>query len=100
MYYTYYYYYYYYHTTPYTLYHTPYIGNDILNATQVVLNHTKAFFLHGILPPAGLDELDEFLLKKIGVYMCMYVCVFVCMYVCRYICLYVYVCICVRVCMI
>ena len=47
---------------------TPYIGNDILNATQVVLNHTKAFFLHGILPPAGLDELDEFLLKKIGMY--------------------------------
>jgi hypothetical protein len=31
-----------------------------------VLNQTKAFFVHGVLPDAGLDELDNFLLKKIG----------------------------------
>lgn len=43
-----------------------FIGNILLNATQQVLNHTKNFFLHGVLPAAGLDELDEFLLKKIG----------------------------------
>lgn len=42
-------------------------GNSILNATKAVLNHTRNFFLHGILPSAGLDELDEFLLKKIGI---------------------------------
>lgn len=41
-------------------------GNVALNATQAVLNHTRDFFLHGVLPMAGLDELDEFLLKKIG----------------------------------
>ena len=41
-------------------------GNDDLNATQSVLNATKAFFAHGVLPKAGLDDLDLFLLKKIG----------------------------------
>lgn len=41
-------------------------GNVLLNATRAVLNHTRDFFLHGVLPQAGLDELDEFLLKKIG----------------------------------
>jgi len=41
-------------------------GNLQLNATKIVLNHTRNFFQHGILPMAGLDELDEFLLKKIG----------------------------------
>lgn len=41
-------------------------GNTVLNATQVVLNATKDFFQHGVLPMAGLDELDNFLLKKIG----------------------------------
>lgn len=41
-------------------------GNTFLNATQVVLNQTRDFFLHGVLPMAGLDELDMFLLKKIG----------------------------------
>jgi hypothetical protein len=41
-------------------------GNVILNATQAVINHTRAFFQHGILPAPGLDELDDFLLKKIG----------------------------------
>jgi hypothetical protein len=41
-------------------------GNIALNATQAVLNRTKDFFLHGVLPMAGLDELDMFLLKKIG----------------------------------
>ncbi len=41
-------------------------GNMLLNATQAVLNHTRDFFQHGVLPMAGLDELDEFLLKKIG----------------------------------
>eukprot|EP00595_Chromulina_sp_UTEXLB2642_P000277 CAMPEP_0196761660 /NCGR_PEP_ID=MMETSP1095-20130614/966_1 /TAXON_ID=96789 ORGANISM="Chromulina nebulosa, Strain UTEXLB2642" /NCGR_SAMPLE_ID=MMETSP1095 /ASSEMBLY_ACC=CAM_ASM_000446 /LENGTH=701 /DNA_ID=CAMNT_0042111507 /DNA_START=99 /DNA_END=2201 /DNA_ORIENTATION=+ len=41
-------------------------GNIQLNATQVVLNHIKNFYNHGVLPMAGLDELDEFLLKKIG----------------------------------
>lgn len=41
-------------------------GNVLLNATQAVLNRTKDFFQHGILPMGGLDELDEFLLKKIG----------------------------------
>jgi hypothetical protein len=41
-------------------------GNVVFNATRAVLNHTKNFFLHGILPMAGLDELDNFLLKKIG----------------------------------
>ncbi|KAJ1398055.1 hypothetical protein B484DRAFT_438487, partial [Ochromonadaceae sp. CCMP2298] len=32
----------------------------------VVLNQTRDFFVHGVLPEAGLDELDNFLLKKIG----------------------------------
>lgn len=41
-------------------------GNMGLNATQLVLNRTRDFFQHGILPPPGLDELDDFLLKKIG----------------------------------
>jgi hypothetical protein len=41
-------------------------GNTMLNATQVVLNQTRDFFVHGVLPMAGLDELDMFLLKKIG----------------------------------
>ena len=42
------------------------LGNVMLNATRAVLNRTRDFFLHGVLPDAGLDELDEFLLKKIG----------------------------------
>jgi hypothetical protein len=33
---------------------------------QFVLNQTRDFFVHGVLPEAGLDELDNFLLKKIG----------------------------------
>lgn len=41
-------------------------GNSLLNATQFVLNQTRDFFVHGVLPEAGLDELDNFLLKKIG----------------------------------
>ena len=41
-------------------------GNAVLNATRTVLNQTRDFFLHGVLPDAGLDQLDEFLLKKIG----------------------------------
>ena len=41
-------------------------GTGELNATQAVLNRTRAFFQHGVLPMAGLDELDDFLLKKIG----------------------------------
>lgn len=41
-------------------------NNLMLNATRAVLNHTRDFFLHGVLPMAGLDELDYFLLKKIG----------------------------------
>jgi len=41
-------------------------GNILLNASQAVLNHTRDFFQHGVLPLGGLDELDEFLLKKIG----------------------------------
>lgn len=45
---------------------TIHAGNVQLNATQVVLNRTRDFFLHGVLPMAGLDELDMFLLKKIG----------------------------------
>lgn len=45
---------------------TLYTGNVMLNATQVVMNRTRDFFQHGVLPMAGLDELDNFLLKKIG----------------------------------
>lgn len=41
-------------------------GNTILNATREVLKETTAFFLHGVLPKGGLDQLDEFLMKKIG----------------------------------
>jgi hypothetical protein len=41
-------------------------GNALLNATQIVLNQTRDFFMHGVLPMAGLDPLDLFLLKKIG----------------------------------
>ena len=41
-------------------------GNVMFNATQVVLNKTQAFFDHGVLPETGLDALDDFLLKKIG----------------------------------
>ena len=41
-------------------------GNVLLNATMAVLNRTRDFFQHGVLPMAGLDELDELLLKKIG----------------------------------
>lgn len=41
-------------------------GNVMLNATQSVLNQTRDFFEHGVLPMAGLDDLDNFLLKKIG----------------------------------
>jgi hypothetical protein len=41
-------------------------GNALFNATRAVLNQTRDFFLHGVLPEAGLDQLDEFLLKKIG----------------------------------
>lgn len=42
------------------------VGNDFLNATQAVLNRTRDFFQHGVLPMGGLDELDQVLLKKIG----------------------------------
>ena len=42
------------------------LGNIMLNATRTVLNITQQFFQHGILPEAGLDDLDDFLLKKIG----------------------------------
>jgi hypothetical protein len=41
-------------------------GNAILNVTKTVLNQTRDFFLHGVLPYAGLDDLDNFILKKIG----------------------------------
>lgn len=41
-------------------------GNIGLNATRAVLNKTKDFFQSGVLPQGGLDELDDFLLKKIG----------------------------------
>lgn len=41
-------------------------GADVLNVTKFVLNQTRDFFMHGVLPQAGLDELDLFLLKKIG----------------------------------
>ena len=41
-------------------------GNTVLNATKAVINATKNFFLHGAMPAAGLDDLDNFLLKKIG----------------------------------
>jgi hypothetical protein len=41
-------------------------GNLGLNATRAVLNKTRDFFQNGVLPQGGLDELDDFLLKKIG----------------------------------
>lgn len=41
-------------------------GNVVNNATKAVLNQTRLFFQSGIMPQAGLDELDDFLLKKIG----------------------------------
>lgn len=41
-------------------------GNVVNNATRAVLNQTKQFFQSGVMPQAGLDELDDFLLKKIG----------------------------------
>lgn len=36
------------------------------NATTAVHTQIENFFAHGVLPSAGLDELDQFLLKKIG----------------------------------
>ncbi len=36
------------------------------NATAAVLARVQNFFAHGVLPLGGLDELDQFLLKKIG----------------------------------
>lgn len=41
-------------------------GSDFCNATKVVLNETRDFFQHGVLPKPGLDELDQYLLKKLG----------------------------------
>ena len=41
-------------------------GNIGLNATQAVLNKTREFFQYGVMPKGGLDDLDDFLLKKIG----------------------------------
>jgi hypothetical protein len=41
-------------------------GNLGLNATRAVLNKTRDFFQNGVLPTGGLDELDDFLMKKIG----------------------------------
>lgn len=41
-------------------------GNIALNATRAVLNKTRDFFQNGVLPSGGLDELDDFILKKIG----------------------------------
>ena len=41
-------------------------GNLGLNATRIVINQTREFFQHGIMPAPGLDPLDDFLLKKIG----------------------------------
>jgi hypothetical protein len=41
-------------------------GNIVGNATKKVLNQTREFFQHGVMPKAGLDELDEFILKKMG----------------------------------
>lgn len=42
------------------------VGSDYCNATKTVINQTRDFFHHGILPKAGLDELDQYLLKKLG----------------------------------
>ncbi len=41
-------------------------GNIGYNATQNVISSIRRFFQYGILPAGGLDELDHFLLKKIG----------------------------------
>jgi hypothetical protein len=41
-------------------------GSDFCNATKVVLNETRDFFQYGVLPRPGLDELDQYLLKKLG----------------------------------
>ena len=41
-------------------------GSDYCNATKIVLNQTRDFFQHGVLPSPGLDELDQYLLKKLG----------------------------------
>jgi len=41
-------------------------GNLGLNATRAVLNKTRDFFQNGVLPSGGLDELDDFIMKKIG----------------------------------
>ena len=42
-------------------------GNVLLNATQVVLNATRDFFQHGVLPMAGLDALDMFLFNLLKI---------------------------------
>ena len=42
------------------------VGSDYCNATKAVINQTRDFFHHGILPKAGLDDLDQYLLKKLG----------------------------------
>ena len=41
-------------------------GSDYCNATKAVINATRDFFQHGVLPRAGLDDLDQYLLKKLG----------------------------------
>jgi len=41
-------------------------GNLLWNATRTVLNATQDFFRYGVLPGGGLDALDDFLLKKLG----------------------------------
>ena len=41
-------------------------GNIGLNATRAVLNKTRDFFQNGVLPSGGLDELDDFIMKKVG----------------------------------
>eukprot|EP01041_Mallomonas_annulata_P007399 gene7399-15106_t len=41
-------------------------GNLLWNATRAVLNQTRDFFQYGVLPGGGLDVLDDFLLKKLG----------------------------------
>ena len=30
------------------------------------IDYIRAFFQHGVMPKAGLDELDDFILKKMG----------------------------------
>ena len=41
-------------------------GSDFCNATKIVINQTRDFFQHGVLPRPGLDDLDQYLLKKLG----------------------------------